>query len=749
MRHALLTPAPGSIDAHALQSAPASFGLREFFDVMRRRILTFLGVWFGVALALFLLLMSQPRMYVGYATLALETTDRARVGENADSWTPPTDDSQLVDSEAGVVRSNSTILRVIQSKQLMSNPEFNEALAKPGLLARFFPQPPQSSTEAARAIETSKVVETVAEHLSARRIGRTRLIEITFKSRDPKLAAAVANAFGEEYIRANLDARRAASLEAAEWLRGRIGALRDEASTADRDVAEYRSDAGLLSADGVTLTERQISELQNQITLQRSELAEKQAQLAQLRAAARSGDDTLPAVLDSETIVDLRSQEAEVLRRLGELRQVYGPEWPDLVRAEQELRNLRDAIRDEVQRISTTIEREATIAQDRVARLTKGLDELRSQLASGGVAEVRLRDLERSASASRAVYESALARLQLDDLRSSYIEPQARLVSRATPPPRHSEPSGLLSALIALVIGLALASTLIAALEFFDRGFWSPRTLEDVTGVRHLAMIPSVSVGARTVAKPGKDVARALAPAAIHRAALDYSVDHPHSALSESLRRLRASVELAEGGRIRSLLITSPGMEEGKTFTAVGLARAGAMSGDRTLIIDTDLQGRGLSRAFGLNTDAGLIEVLQRRVDLTAALFRDDRTALFILPLSTTRHDDAMHLLEGRVFRNFMEALSKRFDLIVIDGAPILLSSQMQMVSSWADGVVLGLKWRVTTRGQTEASLDALARARANLLGCLLTKADISRGRFFQDGDSGAVMNRYVGYFQP
>jgi capsular exopolysaccharide synthesis family protein len=225
-------------------------------------------------------------------------------------------------------------------------------------------------------------------------------------------------------------------------------------------------------------------------------------------------------------------------------------------------------------------------------------------------------------------------------------------------------------------------------------------------------------------------------------------LDHPDSALAEAMRSLRAAIGFAQDKASKTVLITSPTVDEGKTFTAIGLARAAAQSGDRVLIIDCDARRRGLSRAFGVKSEAGLIEALQQRFTVSQVLLKDNRTNLHILPLAAFERQDRPELLESPEFRTFTAALAPHYDLIVLDAGPVLLSSAVQVISSWADAVVLSLKWRGTTKGQTEAALDLLARARANLVGCVLTQADVTNPRFFEDGDMGAMLSRYADYFK-
>jgi capsular exopolysaccharide synthesis family protein len=745
-------PFPGPPPAASI----GSFGLRDFVGVLNRRLMTFLVIWALVAGLIIAAIMSQPRMYVGGAQVSIETMGDDGFSDPNRPWAAQADEQTRVDSEVGIVTSTTTILRVVEARKLMTNPEYNRALRRPGLLSRLFPAPPVSDPTQLEAVRQSAVIDQVRRRLDTRRVGRTRLIQIEYRASSPEEAALMANLFAEQYIATSIEAKRNASLEAADWLRGRIGSLREDVTDSERNVAKFRAEAGLLVAEGSTLTESQLSDVQAQLSAQRADLGEKQAQLAQVRDALEDSGASLPSVLQSQTIVQLRSQEAEVLRRLGELRQIYGPEWPELKRAEQELKDIRAALDAEIRRTVATVRREARVAQDRVAQLEARAMELRRELAAGNVEDVRLKDLERNAQSSRTIYEAALQRLQLDDLRSSYIQPPARLVSRATLPRGPSEPNPILALAVGLLVGLAVAAATIALLEFFDRGFWSARTFENATGIRSLGLLPRVANDNRRglfgwlgglFADASTRRAQALGLSGQAKAALNHSVDHPNGALAESLRSLRANIAFAGEGKVKTVLVTSPTVDEGKTFIAIGLARAAAQSGARVLLIDCDLKRRGLSRAFNVVQEVGLMEVLQRKAPLTDVLVTDEHSTVRVVPLAAFRRQSGETLLEGETFKDFIATIAPSYDLIVLDGGALLLSANMKMVSSWVDGVVLALKWRSTSKGQVETALDLLARARANLLGSVLTQADVTRSRFFEDGDMGAVLNRHADYF--
>jgi polysaccharide biosynthesis transport protein len=738
-----------------------TFGLMDVFAILRRRLITFLAVGGLIGALVLAALISGPRLYTASATLALDLDQSTLLGQDRSSPVPPADDSALVDSEAGIVGSRAVMERVIQIEKLDARPEFNKALEKPGPLSLIFGAPKTPTTQTEKAVAKSRLLEEIGKKLKIKRIGRTRLVEVEFKSRDPELAARVANAFAMEYIRDGLDSRRNQASNASDFLRGRLGDLREDVQGTERQAERFRTNAGLLSADGVTLIERQITELQTQLITLRSDLAEKVARADEARRSlnATRTSAALPEVLASQTIGDLRRQEAEVVRQLADLRQNYGPRWPELKRKEQELGDLRRQIDEEADRIASTLDRDAAITGQRVRAMEQAIASLQARLSNVNVSQVQLRDIERNADASRALYEEALAKLKEEDIRGAFMTPNARLVSEASVPRRPSEPRRLLGLIFAAIAGLIAGLAAVVGRELFDRTFWTPRAFETNMGLRHLALIPQAPseprsdiAGANVLAPAGEDEngfgrRRSGPPLDMkqERARLSYSVDHPYSNFAEAVRALRANVLLSSAPPPKIVMFTSAVPGEGKTFTTLNYARISAMAGARTLAIDCDLRRRGLTRALGLQPSIGLVEVLDRAASLDAAIMRDPRTDLDVLPVASSKlvRED---VFEGRALRDLMANLAGRYDAVIIDSAPVLLVAGTRLLAEWVNAVVLVVQWRKTSKGIAAAAIEALDGA--PLIGAVLSQVDISKPRLFEDGDMGAYLGAHAEYYR-
>ena len=145
------------------------------------------------------------------------------------------------------------------------------------------------------------------------------------------------------------------------------------------------------------------------------------------------------------------------------------------------------------------------------------------------------------------------------------------------------------------------------------------------------------------------------------------------------------------------------------------------------LIIDCDVRRRGLNRLIkGSGPRHGLLEVLSGEAALSDALVQDDETPAMILPLGSTDRDQS-DLMTGAAMDNLLSSARERFDLIVLDTAPILPIADTRSLAAKADVVIIAVLWRKTQEQAVRAALRLLPRQGVNVAGIFLTKVDMRK----------------------
>ncbi|MGP1274341.1 MAG: GumC family protein, partial [Caulobacterales bacterium] len=335
--------------------------LRQLWRVLRRRLAVFIAVALGIFALAVLVTMQMTPQYTATASVIIDAR-RSQVIDIEAVLTGVGSDAAALDTEVELIRSRSLAQAVVESLDLVSDPEFNGRLREPsgvgalisgvtGFFSALLPSQVAESTGSPESRELDQVTSAVLDRLSARRSGMTYMISISFVSEGPEKAARIANAFADAYLTSQLEAKFEATERANIWLNERLEVLREEVRTDEQAVELYRAENGLLDTGGSTLTEQQISDLNAQLAIQRAELSAAESSLRSVQAQLNQGSslDTIGEVLRSETIRALRAQQTETSRRRSDLTSRYGPRHPEILAVEREAADLEEQVAREIQ----------------------------------------------------------------------------------------------------------------------------------------------------------------------------------------------------------------------------------------------------------------------------------------------------------------------------------------------------------------------------------------------------------------
>ncbi len=734
-----------------VQSNDALVDVKMILRALRRRFwLAATSFVLTVALATVYTLNQTP-IYDTAARLQLDTRNQNVVNlGDVLSGLPP--NTAIIDTELQVIMSETLLRKVVPRLNLTEHPEYNWTLQEPSgfskwrndvraMIGGWFgggnagasgdtegetPPPAVMSKEQLQESVFNYALGRLQGAVSVSRMGPTYIIDIRARSSDPELAAAIANAVSEQYLVEQLEAKLEATRRANDWLAERLDNLRQEVNEKENAVEQYRASSGLLSAQGSTLTERTIADLTAERSVQGAQLQEVEARLNNVRNRLNSGAglESVAEVLGSPVISNLRNQQAQIQRQRAELLTRYGPRHPDVESINNEVDDLRAQIDAEVSRIVASLESEVEIARGRVTSFDRSLGEARGMLAANNRATVRLRELEREAEASRALYEDFLRRFKQTSEQGNLAQADARILTTARVPGSPSSPRTKVNLALGIILGGAMAGALILLAELGENHFSSGEELERAFGVPHIGSIPLLP-GLRGFGRSKKTPA-------------DYAIENPLSAFSESLRNLRASIIFADlDNPAKSVAICSSLPDEGKTMTTYALGRLSAMSGSRTLVIDGDFRRRQLTEAVGIAPENGLIEHLFGECGLDEAITIDEKTGLHILPLSRSRNTPR-DVFGSRSFDNLLERLKQTYDLIVFDTGPILLMAESRVLVGKVDQVIVVAKWRSTRRASVQQTMNLLNQFHANIAGIVLNFVDLRRKRMLSESESGS-----------
>ncbi len=739
---------PNGISSSADSAGEATaLDFKSLIGIIYRRFwliaLGFLTTFLLVAYVTF----TQTPLYKATTTVQLDTSQRNVIDISSVLGGIAANTAEI-DTEVLVMGSKSLMARVATKEKLIEDPEFNWTLREKkvsllgniksgvmGLLgkdtAEEDPFAGMSDAERQRSIEESVVSALIAK-TSIKRVGTTYLITAIVTSENPETAARLADAIADQYRVNQMDQKLEATRRATSWLNDRVAVLADEVQEKEMAVAQYMADNDINTVNGETQSGTELIYLQSQLTQLRVDYQAAQARYDNMQRQMRNGAvDSIPEVLGSQVVNDLKSQRAIIRRSLVELESRLADRHPELIAARSESADIDRQINAEIQRIAGNLQNEVTVARRRMNDVQGNINTANAQLNTNQAAMVPLKELQRDADTSRELLESFISRSKQTGVQDSLVEPDASILSSATIPNAPSTPKTLLNLLLGIVLGTVLGGSLALLSEMFDSKISSSEDVERKLKSNPIGSVPMI----RTQGLLGLGSIRPS----------DHLIDNPLSAYAESIRYLRAAIAFSDlDSETKTVAITSSLPDEGKTSLTLSLGRMSAMSGSRTLVIDGDFRRRQLTEAAGLSPEIGFVEHLFGAGELTDAITKDSKSLLDILPLSRSGHTP--HDVFGtRAFDDMMDRLRPMYDLILIDTGPLLLMAEARVVAGKADKAILVVRWRHSTRSAVNQSLKLLRTFKADLLGVTLNMVDLTRRRHHRD--PGATYKAYRKYY--
>ena len=457
--------------------------------------------------------------------------------------------------------------------------------------------------------------------------------------------------------------------------------------------------------DQNTITDQQVGPVAIELARVQSAAANAESDLKLARAQARSGHlDTVSGVLDSATIVDLRRQRTEVSRLLGEIEGRYGPRHPETARVNDQLKQIDSQLREESNRVLRSLQAKADSTKAQVAILSGRMQELENDQAKNARASVIASSLQRDAESKRTAYDR-MAELAFDTRQASQNAiAQAQVIDAAEPAQEPYWPNRPLLFLLSLLVGAGVGVATVTAQELMVTGMRDIDEIESELGVPLLGAIPAMRKNAR--------------PA-------DLLIDKPTSQYSEALRNARASIMgVKSGSRPKILAVTSALPAEGKTTSALSLARTMAINGEHTVIVDVDVRRAQLRQIVGdSGTGPGTVELLHGEARLDEVIETTELENLDQIVVKKP-YFSSENLFGNDSMPGILEELSAKYDVIILDLPPLLGLADGRFLAALADAVVLVVKWDATPAHAVKTALASLNADGSNVIGALYSMVD-------------------------
>jgi succinoglycan biosynthesis transport protein ExoP len=591
-------------------------------------------------------------------------------------------DAEAVTSQVQLLLSRDLASEIIKKNRLAQLPEFDPVLGglsplKSLLALVGIGRDPFSLTPEER------VLDAYFDRYTAYAVDKSRVVVIEFQSRDPELAARVANSIADAYLVLQQAARQEQAKSASQWLSGEIDNLRKKVADAESRVEDFRSKSSLfVGTNNTTLSNQQMGELNTQLNNARALKSDAESKARLIREMLQSGKPIEASdVLNSELIRRLSEQRVTLRAQLAEQSSTLLDNHPRIKELKAQLAVLDSQIRDEASKVSRSLDNDARIAGGRVEGLSASLDQLKKQATSSNGQDVQLRALEREAKAQRDLLESYLAKYREANTRENIDAAPAdgRIISRASVSNAPAYPKKLPIVLIATLATLLLSAGTILTGELLR--MTTPRliaTRAEPLVVREPAArlpeaLPEMVDAPEAATVPEIDPVADFNPPGQQTPTEITEIEQ----LAESLR------DAGDGARKITILGTAS--SESITLTALTLARLMARNA-RVVVADLSVSSPTISAISVDPTAPGLVELMQGEASFSQVITRDRLSRVHLV--SAGRPGSDRGLLQSPRLTLAIDALLRVYDHVLLD-AGLASDLPAELLTSQARAVVV------------------------------------------------------------
>ena len=573
------------------------------------------------------------------------------------------------------------------------------------------------------------VLQNLKSMINANQEPGTNIINIAAIDADQEKAAILANAVATAYQSYDIAQGNEKIDETRAFVEKQMVRTLSDLKQAEIELRQFKEEHGIFSIDTQT---RDLLRRLSDVRKDQDTVADEKSWIEKLLSLYQEGtpesyetiaellfpggkDDTLFPTLQNR-FEDLRLERRELLLR-------YTAEHPQVRAIEGKIRIVIDEASKQLQ-----TRREHLLKQEK--KLAEREQELMRQSNQLPESSQELAKLQRKVDLADKLYSQLQEKHQNLLIQASGTMAEVSIVKRAIiPSAPFNIPSKILIMFTGLIVGLIIGLAGAFGLEVFDTSMGTIEDLEGLLKVPVLGVIPSMFLDRKDGRLGREAMTHENADLIVHF--------DPKSLAAEAFRTLRTNLQFLKLEKeIKSFIVTSSYLQEGKTLNCVNLAVSLAQNGSKVLLVEADLRRSVIHKIFGLNREPGLTDYILENCDvdeiintitdiMVGELDIDDvlRTpGLDNLHVVTagTKHQNPSEILNADRFKAFIQTVYADYDYILFDVPPALPVADASQMASLVDGVILVYTAGRIARGVLKRAKDMLETVHANVVGVIL-----------------------------
>ena len=574
--------------------------------------------------------------------------------------------------------------------------------------------------------------------IKAQPVKDSRLVYVVIEDFDSDRAALLANEVAQAYIAENLALKLRTTDKASEWLEEQLKDLEHKSRQSEMSVYQFKKDADMLTTsleDRQSMVSQRLNAVNLALTEVRTKLAGQRARvdaIGKLRNSKNEEDahwaEGLSSGEDNVLIHQLKIRYAAQKVECAELKDRYLAEHPKLAACTEKLSSTKQDLVHELSNLVRAAETDLVEATMKERNLGLLLDAAKAEAFVVNKKQIEFNRINRDAENNQRLYDLVLKRLKDIELSGLLRTSNVRVLDPARAEKVPVRPNVRFSLILAVVLGLVSGVAFAFTLEYLDNSIGNQVDIEQKLGIPFLGFVPKI------LEDSGPNLE--FRDLHVHR--------QPKSAVAECCRAIRTNLLfMSPDHPFKTMLVSSSGPQEGKSTTVISLGIAMAQSGNRVLVVDTDMRRPRLHKAFGVPDDRGVTSVLVSESSLEDALKSTEVPGLFVLPCGPIPPNPA-ELLHTQAFSELLKKLIAKFDRVILDSPPLAAVADAAILATQVDGVVLVVKARHTPRDIAIRGIRSLRDVNAKIYGAILNNVDLEDPKY---GDYLYAYRHYGHYY--
>jgi capsular exopolysaccharide synthesis family protein len=555
------------------------------------------------------------------------------------------------------------------------------------------------------------IVDAVSDDITIAPIRLSRLVDIKVEHPNPKRAAEIANTLVDRFLQQNLDQKQARTIEAVRWLRQEASTLQQDVESAMRAVQKYRKEKATTSleegqAQNIVRQALHAAQADYDHALTEATRLKKAVEEAEKHIAEGKSLDSIPEVINDPAVKQMKVQLAEAQARLDQLLKRYKNRHPSVIETRERIASLLSSIDNLGREILASMRARASQAEASAKELYVKVQEKEQELMKLMDMRTEFDILSLQARTSETLYNAVLDKMKSTELLGKDKSQNMRVVDRAAVPVRPIKPRIVLTLILGVFGGVAVALGLVFFVNYLDDSIKSQDDVETHLRLPFLGYVPNI----KTNSLVERDLQAHL---------------HPQSNAAEAFRTVRAAVSLThKPEQLQVSAVTSTIPSEGKSLVASNFAIVCAQTGLKTLLVDADLRRPSVHKAHQLHSPIGLSAYLQETVHSVDEFIHPTDVPNLDVVCCGAVPPNPSELIGSKRMAQFLKEARARYDRIVLDCPPISAVSDPLVIAAMSDGVLFVIKFNKIRREHARKSVQRLHDAGIHVFGVVLNDID-------------------------